>query len=258
MHTVFTDNATVEALGALLAANPRGFLQINDELTAHFSSLNQYKGGKGSDPQFFNTVFSGQALKVDRKGDLDEPLFVPNPFMCIVGGIQPDVLTDVGSDKNEGSRDRFLFAYPDPAPQFFDRTKRVSPVSKQRYEDLYMDLARVPLPTLKNGWIDPLKIQLSKEAESAFDAELNKIYAEAEDPEMPIRLRGVWKKLSTYLARLCLILAVCRHKDEQGDRRVTGALSPVTPEPVSPPVTPDRDPSAPGLDDDFDEYRDWD
>ncbi len=219
---VYTDNATVEATGALLARNPRGLLQKNDELAAHFKGMNQYKGGQGSDPYFYNSAFSGQTVKVDRKGDLDNPLIVPHPFLSIVGGIQPDVLSEVGSDKDEGSRDRYLIAYPEdmpPAPFSFENT--IDPVAQKKYEALYYSVYALK-PQLFDGRPGPFVLELSQEAKEAFAEAMDRISGEIAGG-MPARLGGVWAKLRTYLPRLCLLLAVCRFEEEQGnlEERVT-------------------------------------
>ena len=65
---VHTDDATVESLAPILMKNPRGLIQIRDELAAWVTSANQYKGGKGSDRQFWLSNWAGVQACVDRKG----------------------------------------------------------------------------------------------------------------------------------------------------------------------------------------------
>ena len=50
-RTVVGDT-TAEALFSVLEENPRGVLVSRDELTGWLRSMDQYKGGKGSDRQF--------------------------------------------------------------------------------------------------------------------------------------------------------------------------------------------------------------
>jgi hypothetical protein len=57
-RTVINDT-TVEALFPLLDANPRGLLSSNDELSGWAKSMDQYKGGKGSDRQKYLSMTLG-------------------------------------------------------------------------------------------------------------------------------------------------------------------------------------------------------
>ena len=59
-------NITVERLVSILADNPRGVLSLHDELTSLADSLNQYKGGRGNDQQFYLSAWSGTPYPYDR------------------------------------------------------------------------------------------------------------------------------------------------------------------------------------------------
>jgi hypothetical protein len=110
---VFTKDITLEKLGEMLRDNPRGIVSLQDELAGWFASLNQYRGGKGGDREAFMSMFSGEALKVDRvtRGTL----LVPAPFVAIAGCSTPDslraVLTKDGNSEN-GLAARFLICNP--------------------------------------------------------------------------------------------------------------------------------------------------
>jgi hypothetical protein len=62
------EDATVEALHSILEENPRGLLDLEDELSGWVRRMDQYKGGKGADRQFFLGVWSNRQVAVDRKG----------------------------------------------------------------------------------------------------------------------------------------------------------------------------------------------
>jgi hypothetical protein len=118
MGHAFVADVTTERLGAILDANPRGVLQVRDELTGWVLAMDQYRGGKGADRPFYQSAWSGEPLKVDRKQDQGEPLLVPHPYLSVVGGIPPGKLgvIDAGNDGEDGFVHRLLFAFPDPVP----------------------------------------------------------------------------------------------------------------------------------------------
>jgi hypothetical protein len=111
---LLTSDATREALGDLLSKSNRGVLLYADELTGWVAGLNQYRGGRGNDRQFFLSVWSGQPIYVHRKSSL--PVHVYNPFLSVIGCIPPDMLPLLadGRGREDGFLHRILFAYPEP------------------------------------------------------------------------------------------------------------------------------------------------
>lgn len=108
--------------------------------------MNQYKGGKGADKQFYLSAWSGTAVIVDRIKNPD-PIRVPRPFLSIIGCIPPDVLPDLAPDKGkeDGFLHRVLFAWSEPLSSRWNDA--VIPEATQRaYHDLIATLYR-----LKNG-----------------------------------------------------------------------------------------------------------
>lgn len=67
LRRVVVGDVTTEALATILAANPRGILMARDEISSWIRGMNQYKGGKGNDRQFYLSCWSGQTALVDRK-----------------------------------------------------------------------------------------------------------------------------------------------------------------------------------------------
>lgn len=111
---IIINDATVEAIGRILNDQPRGVHMIRDELTAWVTSANQYKGGKGSDRQFWLSNWAGTPVSIDRVKQ-DIPLYVPHPHVSVFGGIQPDLIADLRDDneRSDGYMDRILFTFPD-------------------------------------------------------------------------------------------------------------------------------------------------
>jgi Protein of unknown function (DUF3987)/Bifunctional DNA primase/polymerase, N-terminal len=218
MKRTVVEDTTVEALQSVLATNPRGVLVTRDELAGWARSMDQYKSGKGADRQFWLGVWGNQSVAVDRKGDA-EPTILEKPWLSVVGSIQPNVLPDLASGREDGLLDRFLFAYPEP-----QRTRlsddHISPEASGEVERLYGKLASLEMREDEDGEAIPGVIPLSLDAWEVFKEVANDLQDEMHAPGFPIRLQGVWSKMEAYLARLALILASCRVADKGGDEQV--------------------------------------
>jgi hypothetical protein len=205
-------DATVEALADRLEENPQGVLCIRDELLAWVRAMNQYKGGNGADRQQWLEMWSTGSIFVDRKGR-KEPLVVSRAFVCVVGSIQPKILPDIGSGREDGLLDRLLFAYPDPVASRYSDDE-ISEEATTDYEKLYDRLYDLPMLKDDNGEPDPLPMELTPRAKEVFRNEVDSLRGEMERPEFPDYLKGPWSKLEAYLARLSLILALVRIVDQ--------------------------------------------
>ncbi len=208
LKRTYVDDTTVERLGGLMGENERGLALVSDELTGWVSSLNQYKQGKGGDRQFYLAVFSNSTVTVDRK-NLEEPIIVPRPWLTIIGGVQPSVLSDFGHDRGDGLFDRFLTTYP--------ATYRSRWTDADLSDETYESYANTVhgLYGLRRAIGDderprPLVIDMTPDAKALFVETYNDLQEELEEPGFPDRLRPVWSKLEGYLARLSLILATTR------------------------------------------------
>ncbi len=209
MSRCVASDTTVEALVCILEDNPRGLLVHKDELAGWVRSMDQYKGGKGSDRQHWLSFWSGDEVVVDRKSRMGEPLIVAKPFVSLFAGIQPAMLGELGAGTEDGLMDRFLFAYPKARHVRFSY-EEVSAESQGRYAALYEKLADLHLATDEHGDPNPKPLKLAPEAKSFFAERVNSLGAEMLQPGFPSRLEGVWSKLRGHLARLSLVLAVCR------------------------------------------------
>ena len=105
-------NFTTEILFKRLSENPRGCTVLSDELISFLEGMNNYS--KSDQIGFYLSVWSNQSTTVDRVGQAI-PLFIANPYLSIIGGLQPRALNKAFPiDKlNNGFFQRFLFAYPE-------------------------------------------------------------------------------------------------------------------------------------------------
>jgi putative DNA primase/helicase len=209
MSRCVASDTTIEALVSILEANPRGLLVHKDELTGWVRSMDQYKAGKGSDRQHWLSLWSNDEVVVDRKSRMGEPVVLAKPFVSLFGGIQPAMLGELGGGMEDGLVDRFLFAYPTPLHVRFN-DHEIGAKAEAEYATLYRRLTSLSLATDEHGDPNPRPLKLSPEARKRFAESVDTLGAEVLQPGFPARLEGVWSKLRGYLARLSLVLAVCR------------------------------------------------
>jgi hypothetical protein len=71
------------------------------------------------DRQFYLAAWAGEPVTVHRKNQEDGSVFVPHPFVSVVGGLPPDLLDRLRGDPgvSDGFLDRVLFSYPRPMPR---------------------------------------------------------------------------------------------------------------------------------------------
>ena len=108
---VIIADATPEAVASALADSPRGMVLYRDELAGFIKDFNRYH--LGGEQEFWLSNWSGINLSIDRKSS--EPIRIKNPFLSIVGTIQPGVIEELakGSKAVNGFIDRFLFCWPE-------------------------------------------------------------------------------------------------------------------------------------------------
>jgi Protein of unknown function (DUF3987) len=157
-------DTTPEALGHLLAANPKGLLYRRDELAGWIGNFDRYGGG--GERTFFLEGFGGRDYNIDRVKQNKEPIRIRHLTIGVIGGIQPEKLADMvlrGSD--DGFVPRFLMCWPEAVPPKRPDDMPVSAryhFAMQRLQSLEMGHDEKNLPT-------PKVIILSEEAACLFD-----------------------------------------------------------------------------------------
>lgn len=105
-------NFTPEVLYKRLSENLRGCTVVSDEMATFFEGMNNYS--KGDQIGVYLSLWSNQPTTIDRIGN-PIPLFITNPYLSMIGGLQPRLLsTSFPIQKlNNGFFHRFLFAFPE-------------------------------------------------------------------------------------------------------------------------------------------------
>jgi hypothetical protein len=105
----FVNSTTTEAVLRIATSQTnKGLAVIVDELSGFFNGFNQYKGGQGSDRDFWKSAADGGEIKIDRAGQ--QTRFAAKTALSVTGTIQPDILGRLmrGGDP-DGFWSRFLW-----------------------------------------------------------------------------------------------------------------------------------------------------
>lgn len=104
-------DTTIEALAELLSVNKLGLTMYNDELDQWISSFDRYHNKRGSEVNHWLSLNSGESIVINRKGQ-EQVISVKDPFVNVIGSIQPGILTRAfsGSNRDNGLLSRFLFS----------------------------------------------------------------------------------------------------------------------------------------------------
>jgi putative DNA primase/helicase len=208
----YVDDITTESLIVTLDESPRGVIQFKDELLGLIRGLDQYKGGKGSDRQFYLSGWSGEPYAYRRKGT-QEDVLLPRPFLSVVGSIQTDLLGEIADGREDGLADRFLYLYPERVrSRLTEEEKGITDDARRSYAALYMRLRELDFAGVgEYGHPEPRVLRPTREAKQLLIEQINALRDEAELPGFPDRLMWVWPKMEAYLARLTLIVAMARY-----------------------------------------------
>lgn len=197
---LFTTDTTVEGVGRLLAAHPRGLLLAADELSGFVQAMDQYKaGGKGNDRAFWLSCWAGTTVSILRKSADAPHLWVSHPCVSVLGGVQPAVLADVfGTD--DGLAERFLFECSDPLP-----AGRAVRGDYRHAADWAAKVKELTALGMVDGEFGPRPFAVPI-TDAAWEVFADWTAAVAGGPDRDTALDGFRAKAKGYAARLALVL----------------------------------------------------
>jgi hypothetical protein len=200
---VLVEDATVEALVAALADNPRGLLVATDELTGWLDSFGRYNGTAGSDEAFYLKAYSGRSHNVSRRTGR-RSLHVRQAAVWITGTIQPGVLArSLGVERREsGFLARLLLAAPPRRPKKWT-TASVSWSTTGDWRRVLDNLYGLE-HELVDGRERSRIVRLSRDAETLFVRFFHDHDREA--LQYSGDLAAAWSKLEEVAGRLALIV----------------------------------------------------
>ncbi|MDP9471012.1 MAG: YfjI family protein [Chloroflexota bacterium] len=195
----FSTDVTTEALASILSTSP-GVSVVRDELVGWVKSHDAYR--RGGDRQNYLSLWAGAPLKVDRKGTA--PLYVPHPCVPIIGGIQPDLLSDLGEEakRRDGFVERILMVWPTARPIRWNE----SPIDASAAREVVSIFRRLRLPVTE-----------SSVGVIGFDPEARQVFGRwyEENGRITEESQGVasgcYAKYPGQLARIALVLHALRY-----------------------------------------------
>jgi hypothetical protein len=189
-------DATPEALGRLVAAHEKGLLFFRDELAGWFGSFDKY-GGSGSDRAFWLEAYGGRRFTIDRvKHPL--PIIIPRLTVGVLGGVQPERLTDLLNSPEDGLQARFLWLWPEKVPP----CRPMRHVDVEAALEAFRRLIELPLVPGDKDEMRPFVCPLADDAADLFD----QWRREHSAAELSGTLASSYGKAPGHLLRLALIL----------------------------------------------------
>lgn len=204
-HHVTVNDVTIEKLAEVMAS-AKGVVLAHDELAAWVRGMDQYRGGSGSDRQHYLSMWSGTTIKVDRKS-APVPIMVEAPCLAVVGGIQPEMLTELADSRgrNDGFLDRILWCYPDPIPDKWvaddDDADNIDEL-----DTIFGALYACYGVTDLGGNRVPVEIHFSDAAAQVWTFWYTEHAEDRNSGKLAQNLAGPWAKMASQLARITLIL----------------------------------------------------
>lgn len=212
-------NFTPEILTKRLYENPRGIAVISDELATFLEGMNNYS--KSDQSSTYLSFWSNQQTSIDRVG-FPIPLLINSPYLSIIGGIQPRMLSKLFpvQKQNSGFYQRFLFAFPEATFKEPINDEESSLELQCKYTDFindYLDLTK--------GVCEEARIlSWSKEARDFF-MDWNSNQCELVNENQDTIKGEIISKFDIHFIRLSLLLQMMENPDstEIGLNAVIGA-----------------------------------
>lgn len=195
-------DSTPEAINKSLSANPKGLLKFHDELKGFVNSMNQYR--KGSDIEFWLSTWSNVNAKINRVSK--DTLFVKRPFISILGGIQPSVLSSLANNDNDsnGFLFRFLFTFVENDVKKHLSKEPYNVEDAETYSNIVLSLA-----SLIYDENEDLVFNFSVEAQKLFEKWYNK-NADLINEAKHEHIKSAYSKLEAYCIRFALIIEMIK------------------------------------------------
>jgi hypothetical protein len=193
---------TPEALALIHYFNSRGIIVYIDELAAFFNNMNRYN--KGSEEQFWLSVWSGSQICIDRKSS--EPISITQPFILIIGTMQPGVIKEYAAGRTaNGFFDRILFAVPENLKKERWSDTELDPVHKANWSRIINNLLDLVCQLDSDNNPSPMILKFTSESKKIL-FEWNKENTDASNGCESDAVKGIRGKMDIYTPRFALIL----------------------------------------------------
>jgi len=212
---------TPEALAEVHKFNKRGIGVYVDELASWFKNFNRYN--KGSEEQFWLSVWSGKPIRVNRK--TSEPTYIPLPFIPVAGTIQPGVLNELADNRTEnGFLDRLLFVVPDNLKKEYWSETELRPSIEENWQIIISKLLDVSIVQDETLNPQPEILRFTSDAKELL-FKWQKELTDQSNKAGNEAIGGINAKIEMYAVRLSLILQMMRYACNEDDKQAIGIES---------------------------------
>ena len=203
------DDITLEALVDLHGQSKNAVGVFKDELNGWIKDMNKYR--EGSDLEFWLSSWSGKSVTVNRMTRAGS--FVERPFIPVLGGIQPSVLSSIYTDENKdnGFIDRLLLSFPDLEVEFYNDNEISDETEEWYYNAIisfYEHMRSNFLVINDEGEIVPYTAIYSDEAKRELKRIFNKITTVQRSDEENEYMKSMLPKMKSYIHRFSLLIHV--------------------------------------------------
>lgn len=215
---VVVNDATVEKLGELLNQNPRGLVQVRDELSGWLAAMD--REGREADRSFWLECWGGRGpYTCDRIGR--GSIRVEACAVSIVGGIQPGKLAEYlrvavrGGLGDDGLMQRFQLAvYPDLPGNWRYQDREFNSDAEGLAWATFHRLGRLD-PQLVGAeqvdWCDVPFLRLSEAATAVFAEWQTELMQRLRNGSEPAHMEAHLSKFPATAGRLALVLHLADH-----------------------------------------------
>ena len=178
-----------------------GVLIYRDEIYGMFKDLNRYN--QSGEQENYLSIWSGKSYAVNRK--TTSSFYVKDPFLCVCGGIQPDVMHDAFGGKAfeaSGFLVRWLFLWLDDAKVPDSINEDI--IDKQIEGEWYT--------FIQNLWrVSSREFRLDPNAANVYQGYMKKTADTMNSEGCESNVRAMLAKLRIYALRLALVIHILRN-----------------------------------------------
>lgn len=200
------NDITLEALVDLHQESDNAVGVFKDELAGWLKDMNKYRAG--SDLEFWLSVWSGKAVNLNRltrKGS-----YVDKPFIPVLGGIQPSILSHFYTEENKdnGFMDRMLLSFPDAKIEVYNENELSYDVLEWYKENIvaFFDKLKYIIKRDNDNNIIPVTAKFSEDAKKEWVRIFNEITNYQNSDEENEYLKSMYPKQKSYIPRFALLI----------------------------------------------------
>lgn len=217
------NDITVEALVDLHQESDNSVGVFKDELAGWLKDMNKYRAG--SDLEFWLSVWSGKSVYLNRISR--ESSFVDKPFIPVMGGIQPNILSAFYTDENKdnGFMDRMLLSFPDAVIEHYNENELSEEILEWYNESMTMfyNECKRRIKYDDEGVIVSNRATLTPDAKTEWIRIFNHITDTQNSDEENEYLKSMYPKQKSYIPRFALLIHLihCHFHPEEDFRYIS-------------------------------------